>query len=123
MLNHSLDEQREAMNRFLGDTLDKEIESYSQCSDCQRRSRSCNDCRFHNSQRSLKEVEETAKIWSNMTLIQNPEFPHDSNKKVIMVHYPLDASIDQLFPPSHSNSNQYKAASKSLVRKLKRRDS
>ena len=38
-----------------------------------------------------------------------------------MVHYTLDASIDQLYPPSHSNSSQYKAALKSMVRKLKKK--
>ena len=41
--------------------------------------------------------------------------------KVVMVNYPLDAPIDQLFPPSQSNSAQYKASTKSLVRKLQKK--
>ena len=53
-----------------------------------------------------------------MSLIQNPQHPLNPKMKVIMVHYPLDAPVDQLFPPSQSNSPQYKAVSKSLVRKL-----
>ena len=53
-----------------------------------------------------------------MTLIQNPQHSLNPKMKVIMVHYPLDVAVDQLFPPSQSNSAQYKAVSKSLVRKL-----
>ena len=109
------------MDRFLGDVLDKQIENYSQCSDCLKRSRACQDCRFHNSQRSLREVEETALIWKNMKVIQDPNFPNVKSRKVILIHYALDAPIEQLFPPSHSNSVQYRAASKSLFKKLKKK--
>ena len=56
-----------------------------------------------------------------MSIMQDPEFPHDKARKAIMIHYPLDAPIEQLFPATHSNSSQYKAASKSLVRKLKKK--
>ena len=86
VVNASLEEQKDQMNRFLGDVLDKEIENYSQCSDCQKRSRSCQDCRFHNSQRSLKEVEETERIWANMSVIQDPSHPNDKSRKAILIH-------------------------------------
>ena len=68
---------RESMDRFLGDVLDKEIESYSLCKECTRRSRSCQDCKFHNSQRSIKEIQETELLWDNMSIIQNPFYPND----------------------------------------------
>ena len=38
-----------------------------------------------------------------------------------MIHYPIDATIEQIFPPTHSNSSQYMAARTSLVRKLKKK--
>ena len=91
ILNHTLEKQKEAMDKFIGDSLDKTIESYSMCRDCTRRSRACQDCKFHNSQRSIKEIEETALFWENMTLIKNPQHPQNPKMKVVMVHYPLDS--------------------------------
>ena len=38
-----------------------------------------------------------------------------------MCHYPLDGPVNKLYPPSASNSLQYKSATKSLVRKLKKK--
>ena len=121
ILNHTLEKQKEAMDKFIGNSLDKTIESYLMCHDCTRGSRACQDCKFQNSQRSIKEIEETALLWENMTLIQNPQPPQNPKMKVVMVHYPLDAPVDQLFPPSQSNSAQYKAATKFLVWKLKKK--
>ena len=109
------------MDKFLGDCLDKEIESYSMCMECTRRSRGCTDCKFHNSQRSIKEIQEMATLWETMTIIQNPLFPQNNEMKVIMCHYPLDGPVNELYPPSASNSLQYKSATKSLVRKLKKK--
>ena len=91
------------------------------CKECTRRSRSCQDCKFHNSQRSIKEIQETGLLWDNMSIIQNPFYPNDKTKKVILCHYPLDGPVNELYPPSASNSNQYKSATKSLVRKLKKK--
>ena len=81
--NASLEEQRDQMDKFLGDVLDKQIENYSQCSDCLKRSRACQDCRFHNSQRSLREMQDTALIWKNMKVIQDPNFPNVKSRKVM----------------------------------------
>ena len=109
ILNHTLEKQKEAMDEFIGDSMDKSIESYSMCRDCTRRSRACQV------QCSIKEIEETALLWENMSLIQNPQHPLNPKMKVVMVHYPLDAPIDQLFPQSHSNSAQYKLHKKGLL--------
>ena len=109
------------MEKCLGDVLDKEIESYSMCKEGTRRSRGCQDCKFHNSQRSIKEIQETATLWENMTIIQIPFYPHDKEKKVILFYYPLDGPVNELYLPSASNSNQYKSATKSIVRKLKKK--
>ena len=89
--NHSLEKQKEAMDKFIGDSMDKSTESYMMCRDCTRRSRAYQDCKFHNSQRSIKEIEETALLWENMSLIQNPQHPLNPKMKVVMVSYPLDA--------------------------------
>ena len=109
------------MYKFIGDCLDKEIESYSMCKECPRRIRGCTDCKIHNSQRSIKEIQETATLWENMGMIQNPLFPRNKKRKDIMCHYPLDGPVNELYPPSASNSLQYKSATKSLVRKLKKK--
>ena len=56
-----------------------------------------------------------------MSVIANSLFPQDPRMKVILCHYPLDGPITELYPPSASNGSQYKMATKSLYKRLRKK--
>ena len=56
-----------------------------------------------------------------LSIIQNHLLSQNIKMKVIMCYYPLNGPVNELYPPSASNSLQYKSATKSLVRKLKKK--
>ena len=91
------DGMKEAFERIVGDQFEKDVLCYSLCDGCQRRSASCSECRWQNSQRSIIEITECQQLWESMGLIDSPS---DTSKKVIKVSYPLDAPVDQLYHPS-----------------------
>ena len=49
------------------------------------------------------EITECQKLWESMELIDNP---NDPSKKVIIVSYPLDADVNELYSPTKSNSER-----------------
>ena len=113
------DTHKSIMKELLGDTFDKCLQGYDLFEDCLRRAKACEGCKWANSQKSLKEIEDAEKLWKTMTIIQNPLLPHDSEMRVILCDYPLDRPVSELYPTRLSNSSQYRAATISLYKRLK----
>ena len=82
------DTHRSIMEKLLGDTFDKSLQGYNLCEDCLRRAKACEGCKWANSQKSLKEIEDAEKLWKTMSIIQNPLLTQDNEMREIMCDYP-----------------------------------
>ena len=113
------DNPKDIISDILGDMESKRVQMFGQCKDCMKRSKGCSQCRFLNSQVSLQEMKEIQLMTRNLWVQSDPLNPLSS---IIKVHYPLDAPIEDLFPPSKSNATGLKKATISLYKKLKKKN-
>ena len=117
LLNQDQDPKK-ITDQILGDLEDKRIMSLNTCDTCKRRSKSCSQCRWNNSPRSIEEVRQMhlleQSIWVKK-LLGSPGMYY------IVVRYPLDGPVSQLYGPQYSNSESHKNATRALYKRFVRK--